>query len=201
MIKYAMCTNYYTCIISTVLCLALVVAVACSADAAPWRVLKIVDGDSLIVVPVRGSARTERREEVRLIGIDAPEIGQRPWGIKAKKHLRTLIGKGGLVELQLDTERHDRYGRLLAYAWASNGAFINERMVADGYALAYTVPPNVKHAGRIAAAQKKARQNRAGLWKSHSFETTPQQWRQKQNKESLRATISLQNHSLFSLNF
>lgn len=177
MIEYAMRSNYYTYIISSVLCLALTVAIAYSADAVPWRVLKIVDGDSLIVAPVRGSARTGRREEVRLIGIDAPEIGQRPWGRKAKKHLQTLIGKSGRLELELDIERHDRYGRLLAYAWASNGLFINERMVADGYALACTIPPNVKYAGRIAAAQKKARQQRAGLWRHHAFEISPQKWR------------------------
>ncbi|KAF0180595.1 MAG: micrococcal nuclease [Nitrospirae bacterium] len=173
-------TNYYTRILcSVLLSFALLCTFPLRADAAQWRVLKIVDGDSIIVSGIRSSGAPSRREEVRLIGIDAPEIRQAPWGRKARRHLRRLMQiNGAAVRLEFDVEQRDRYGRLLAYGWTKNNVLLNERMVANGYALAYTVPPNVKYAKRLAAAQKKARFRRAGLWKSHAFSTSPRQWRQ-----------------------
>ncbi|HSW64923.1 MAG TPA: thermonuclease family protein [Dissulfurispiraceae bacterium] len=172
-------TNYYTRILCSVLFfLALLCFFPLRADAAQWRVLKILDGDSIVVSGIRSSGAPSRREEVRLIGIDAPEIGQQPWGQRARRHLRVLIQKtDATVKLEFDIELRDRYGRLLAYGWTKNNVLLNERMVANGYALARTVPPNVKYANRLATAQKKARDRRAGLWKSHAFATSPKEWR------------------------
>jgi micrococcal nuclease len=66
---------------------------------------------------------------------------------------------------------------LLAYVWLSNGIFVNERMVSDGYALAMTISPNVRYTDLLFAAQQKARQHRVGLWKENAFAETPRHWR------------------------
>lgn len=47
-------------------------------NALPVRVVTVHDGDTVSVIIGR------KRERVRLIGIDAPELGQGLWGIKAK---------------------------------------------------------------------------------------------------------------------
>jgi micrococcal nuclease len=74
------------------------------------RVVAVHDGDTLSVVIGR------RKERVRLIGIDAPELGQRPWGANAKKYLRELVAlSGNSVVLEFDLDKRDKYGRLLAY--------------------------------------------------------------------------------------
>lgn len=104
-------------------------------------------------------------EKVRLIGIDAPEIKQEPWGRRAKKHLKKLINEsGGSVYLEYDLDRRDKYGRILAYLWDKKGRMINEKMVEDGYATVLTIPPNVKYVKRFIEAQQMARKNKAGMW-------------------------------------
>jgi micrococcal nuclease len=54
---------------------------------------------------------------------------------------------------------------------------INELMVRDGWALLYTVPPNVRYAERLARAQKLARANGAGLWSQGGFACAPSRFR------------------------
>jgi micrococcal nuclease len=57
---------------------------------------------------------------------------------------------------------------------------INERLVREGWAMLYTLPPNVKYAGRLERAQKEARAARAGLWDSGGFECSPVAWRRRE---------------------
>ena len=40
----------------------------------------------------------------------------------------------------------------------------NERLVAGGYALTLTIPPNVRYANRFTAAAQTARESGLGLW-------------------------------------
>jgi micrococcal nuclease len=69
------------------------------------------------------------------------------------------------VRLVYDVERNDRYGRTLAYVYDSqDGAFVNAALVRDGYASAYTYPPNVAHADEFVALQRDARDAGRGLW-------------------------------------
>ena len=52
--------------------------------------------------------------------------------------------------LRTDAEPRDRYGRLLAYVYRRpDGLFVNAALVRDGYATILTIPPNVRHAGRL----------------------------------------------------
>jgi micrococcal nuclease len=123
------------------------------------RVEKISDGDTL-TVRVDG-----RSEKVRLIGIDAPELGQRPWGKKSREHLESLIASSSWsVTLEYDIDRRDKYGRLLAYVRAKDGRLINLEMVKDGYAVLYTFTPNIRHVDQFTGAQRQAREKKIGIW-------------------------------------
>jgi len=131
--------------------------------AAPERMLKatvtrVVDGDTLDVL-VDG-----REERVRLIGVDAPEVrGEaEPYGAEGMAFARQRL-TGQAVDLELDVEERDRYGRLLAYVWIG-GELFNETLVREGYATVMTVPPNVKYAERFVALQEEAREAGTGLW-------------------------------------
>jgi len=107
---------------------------------------------------------------VRLLGIDTPETVKpntpvECFGVEATKHLNALTPKGTTVELVRDVEPRDRYGRLLAYLYrARDHLFVNVAMARDGYAAAYTYPPNVAHASEIVAAASEARDQNRGLW-------------------------------------
>jgi micrococcal nuclease len=132
------------------------------------HVVKVYDGDTVGVFLDGG------KEKVRLIGIDAPEMGQEPWGEEAKKHLDSLLSSSGWkVKMEYDVEKKDQYGRRLAYLWSADGKLINLQMVRSGYALLYTVPPNVKHVSEFRAAQHEARAERLGIWRAGGLKESP----------------------------
>ncbi|MBY0559401.1 MAG: thermonuclease family protein [Hyphomicrobium sp.] len=128
-----------------------------------------IDGDSLFV----------GGNEVRLLGIDAPEgrqtcsRGDQTWncGDEAKLELARAIG-GEIVSC--DVRERDRYGRLLARCTAG-GRDINAAMVQAGMAVAY---------GGYAEDEADARSSRRGVW-SGEFEE-PQKWRARHNSEDTR---------------
>lgn len=135
-------------------------------------VTKVHDGDT-ITIKAGG-----RREKARLIGIDAPEMGQRPWGRRAKEHLEGLISSSSWsVSLEYDIEKRDKYGRLLVYATGKNERLINAEMVRDGYAVLFTFPPNVKHAVEFADVQRQAREGKVGIWGKNGLKKLPVDYR------------------------
>jgi micrococcal nuclease len=110
------------------------------------RVEKIYDGDTIGVV-VDG-----RSEKIRLIGVDTPEMDQRPWGRTAKKCLESLLaGSNSRISLEYDIEQRDKYGRILGYIWIQDGRMLNEEMLKKGCAVLLTCPPNVKYVKDFAA--------------------------------------------------
>jgi len=138
-----------------------------AAQSAPCVVERIADGDTF-------SCRDGRK--VRLIGIDTPELAQGESGHQARAALGRLAPPGTSVRLERDVASHDRYGRELAHVW--NGArLVNEVLVLEGWAMLYTVPPNVKYAERLERAQKQARAAGVGLWGSGGFACAPAAYR------------------------
>jgi Micrococcal nuclease (thermonuclease) homologs len=98
-----------------------------------YRVTEINDGDTITVAFKSKGIFPLRIEKIRLIGIDAPELGQKPWGQKAKEHLKKLIEESDYyVKIELDIQQRDKYGRLLAYLWDTKGRNINYMMIKEG---------------------------------------------------------------------
>ncbi len=95
----------------------------------PYRVLRIIDGDTIVVgVPAQGYIL---RQRVRLLGVDTPERGE-PGYAEATEALRRMVG-GRQVRLRYGGRLRGRYGRLLAYVWV--GALdVNMRLVQTGHA-------------------------------------------------------------------
>jgi micrococcal nuclease len=135
-------------------------------DPARARVLRVVDGDT-ILVRIPGSPA--RRERVRYIGIDTPEsvAPDQPvecYGRASAKENRRLV-EGRTVTLTTDRELRDRYGRLLAYVRrAQDGLFVNAELVRGGFATTLRIPPNVRYAARFRALEREARRAQRGLW-------------------------------------
>ncbi len=123
-------------------------------------VSRVVDGDTIEVSPV-----VEDVSEVRLIGVDTPEVyGEaEPFGAEASEFTKQALS-GQHVALELDAEKIDPYGRLLAYVWLEDGGMFNETLVEEGYAQVATFPPNVRYTDRFLEAQREAREAGRGLW-------------------------------------
>jgi micrococcal nuclease len=130
---------------------------------------RVSDGDTF---------RCTDGRRVRLIGVDSPESRQQPYGAEARKALLGLLPAGATVRLESDVVPTDRYGRVLAYVWAG-AILVNEAMVRDGWAVLYTVPPNVKYVERFTRAQSEARARGTGLWSQRGFECLPSDFRRK----------------------
>lgn len=148
-----------------------------SAETLSGRVVRVSDGDTITLQS--GSVK----ERVRLIGIDAPEKAQLPWGPRAKKFAESLaLGKAGRVET--DVQPRDKYGRLLGYLYVGN-TFVNLEMVRNGFAMLYTYPPNVAHTDEFVKAQKEAREKGLNIWNpKDGLSQTPYEFRHKGRKPS-----------------
>ncbi len=115
-------------------------------------IARIIDGDTVELADGR---------RVRYIGINTPERGQ-PYYQDASDTNRQLVG-GKTVQLELDVETLDKYGRALGYIWA-DGVMVNLEIVRRGFANAFTVPPNVRYQEEFRGAEREAREAERGLW-------------------------------------
>ena len=113
---------------------------------------------------------------VRPIGVDAPERGQGEAYRQATAAFERWVAVGDTVELERDVQPRDRYGRQLAWVWRAD-TLVNERMLAEGWAMLYTLPPNVRYVERLRDAERTARLERAGFWDGSVFECAPSAFR------------------------
>ena len=138
------------------------------------QVLEVNDGDTVTIRLDDKSIRT------RLIGIDAPELGQEQWGEKAKEHLISIMDRTHwTVCVETDSVVHDKYGRLLVYLWTENRELINEIMILDGYAVRFTIPPNTTYIGRFKKAEQIAQGKYLGIWGHGGLKEPPAKYRKK----------------------
>lgn len=140
-------------------------ALAPTGPTEPARVVRVVDGDTIVIDRGRGE------EKLRYIGVDTPETVKPgspvEWmGPEASAANRALVD-GRDVVLERDVSEVDRYGRLLRYVWLRNGdawTLVNLALVAAGYAAVVTYPPDVKYVELYLVAQAEAREAGRGLW-------------------------------------
>jgi len=133
-------------------------------------VVKVVDAETLAL---------DDGSEVRLLGALPPraldggaEDGAWPLETAAKAELERLaLGKS--VELGFSGRRVDRYGRLLAQVFVRDGSdrlWLQGAMLRAGHARAYVLPGHAACLADLIAAEKSAREGRAGLWGHASYE-------------------------------
>jgi micrococcal nuclease len=164
----------------------LLLLVGCQSSRVPStvtvQVQQVVSGHTLDVLhPTQQTALTER---VRLIGIEAPDLKQQPWGEAARNRFEQMLGeKAGQqlvlqpVVLEPDVQEKDTYGRWLAYVWR-DGKLINQELVKEGCVLAAPRSPNNKYDSRIARAQEYARLMGYGIWNpDQPMRLTPAEFR------------------------
>jgi len=144
------------------LCLMLLLLVSFrAAAAAEWKKVRWVDDGDTVVL--------SDGTKVRYIGINAPEVAHdnrsaERFGPEARAFNRRLVYQKR-VRLELDQEKQDQYGRLLAYVFLEDGRFVNGELVKGGYAHIVFRRPNTKHDDALLRLQRKAMKKRVGLWK------------------------------------
>lgn len=122
----------------------------------------VIDGDTIIITI------KDKREKVRLIGVDTPEIktpdrSAQYFANEAKEFTKKLVEDKN-VRLEYDLEKRDKYGRILAYVYLEDGTFLNAELIRKGYGFAYKKYP-FKYLDEFSQLEKEAKKERKGLWR------------------------------------
>ena len=122
-------------------------------------VLRVVDGDTLLLAD---------HTRIRLLGVDTPETKRpdtpvEPFGPEASAFSKAHV-EGRTVRLEFDKERHDKYGRVLAYVYVGDW-FLNEELLRAGLGHAITNHPySESMKRRFRAAEREAKRQHLGIW-------------------------------------
>ena len=131
-----------------------------SHRSAPVLVRVVVDGDTIDVATVG---------RVRLLGIDAPELGRgfdtsAPFAQEARAALVSLVD-GRWVRLEQEGPALDVYDRHLAYVIREDGVFVNAALVRAGLARVSARVP-LARLDELRQAEAEAQSFRRGMWGS-----------------------------------
>jgi micrococcal nuclease len=143
-----------------------------------FTVVNVVDGDTIDIDVPDGKYNHTR---IRFWGIDTPETKNPKTGIMyfgpeaADFTTKSALRKQVTVYLEEHRTR-DKYGRLLAYVKLPDGRFLNEVLVAEGFAYADS---RFRHSfyNKYKQLEAAARGQKKGLWLNVTPEQMPK-WRQ-----------------------
>ena len=133
-----------------------------------YLVKKVFDGDTV---------ELEDGRKIRLLGINTPEVQHRDkladaggeeartWLINKLQHRK--------VRLEFDSDKTDKYGRMLAHLFSENKEHINLSLVKEGLATISIYPPNLMYANELLAAEQKAEQDNLGIWQRPEYVAVP----------------------------
>jgi len=129
-------------------------------------VIRVDDGDTIKLAEGR---------RIRFIGINTSEIEHKrpdgkiikaePFGDEAKNYTKKLLDHKKAF-FELDKEKYDQYGRVLAYVFLPNGTFVNKKLIEEG--LAYCLPDRInnRYEKILLKTQQDAMNSGKGLWKT-----------------------------------
>jgi endonuclease YncB( thermonuclease family) len=117
-----------------------------------YIVSEVIDGDTF---------KTKDGKTIRLIGINAPETGEKCYQ-EAKDKLEELLYKKK-IRLERDASNKDDYGRLLRYVYVDD-LFVNSEMIRLGLARFEEIEPNEKYSELFLDLENKARRAGRCIW-------------------------------------
>jgi endonuclease YncB( thermonuclease family) len=132
------------------------------------KCISVADGDTLTL---------EGLEIVRFIGVDTPEKNhpQLPVQFMSKEASafteKICLGKKIRLEYDpYDKDKRGSYGRVLGYVYLEDGTFLQEELIKNGYAIAYTKYPFDRgKKAQFLAWEQEAKNRGTGLWKDDGF--------------------------------
>ena len=100
-------------------------------------VTKVYDGDTITVDFDLGFGILIRKQKIRLLGINTPEVRgpEKPQGIISRNALRQRI-LGKVVTIKTSKDKKGKYGRWLGEVYIEEEN-INQWLISEGYAKEY----------------------------------------------------------------
>jgi endonuclease YncB( thermonuclease family) len=155
------------------------------------KCISVADGDTLTL---------EGLGTVRFVGVDTPEKNhpKLPVQFMSKEAgaftKKICLGKKIRLEYDpYDKDKRGNYGRVLGYVYLKDGTFLQEELIKNGYAIAYTkYPLDEGRRAQFLAWQQEAKNRGIGLWKDDGFPEVL--WILKQKQPLLQVTkVSKEN--------
>ena len=139
------------------------------APSEPAVVVRIVDGDTVMLRGDGTGLVPSQETRVRLLEIDTPEsvVPDQPvecYGPESTEALEELLPVRSQVWVLPDRELMDPYDRMLLYLWNDDGEFVNLEMVRSGAAAAVLFEPNDRYIDLVRRAEREARVEGRGMW-------------------------------------
>lgn len=126
------------------------------------RVVSVTDGDTIKVI-THG-----REEDIRLIGIDTPEVyfGEECGGAEASASMKSMLRPSDRVKLVRDRsqDNRDHYGRQLRYV-ELNGRDVGRRQLHRGWAQVYVFASPFNRVRSYRRQRDAAHRHKRGAWK------------------------------------
>lgn len=139
----------------------------------PGVVVRVLDGDTLLVAP---AGAKDAQVSVRLYGIDAPELKQ-AGGTASRDALAALLPSGSVVDVVgVNADRYHRAAALVIHKERT----LNLEMLKRGHAWVYSQYCRASFCRQWSKAEQAARSDMLGLW-SDPAPIPPWQWRKAQD--------------------
>ncbi len=156
-----------------------------------YRLLRSMDGDSMFVTDYNCHKTDCEEIELRLLGMDAPEYSQDPWGERARDFLLSQIHDDTKLFIETTSPVNDKYGRRLSFLYyetANGRKFLNYEMLKNGYAQLFILSKNFKHATKLKDAEAYARSHKLNIWQPNNGLTmSPYKYRKLKKKQAKKA--------------
>ncbi len=140
--------------------------IAVPAGAQEATVVRLVDGDTVLLRGRGVGPLPAEPTRVRLLLIDAPEVHteRECFGLEAAERAAELLPEGTAVRVQADRDPRDRFDRPLLHVWDAEGRNVGEALVREGLAQVLFLRPNDRYLERFEAAEEEASRAGRGLW-------------------------------------
>ena len=110
-----------------------------------WKVVKIIDGDTVDDDIALGFGVWLHKERIRLFGIDTPEsrtrdLEEKKYGLAAKEYLTGMLDDDGGIILKTHKDKTGKFGRILGELWRTTNyadQSINNYMIDKHHAVMY----------------------------------------------------------------
>lgn len=137
----------------------------------PYKVVRVVDGDT-IIIDLDGE-----KTRVRFANVDTPESVASPEsgkvntaeGVVASDYTKELLPAGSFVYLEYDEKVLDKFDRVLAYIYLSDKKTMVQRLLlSNGLAKVFNDYDNTRYTAEFYKLQDKAKASGLGIWKDSS---------------------------------
>ena len=123
-----------------------------------------VDGDTIKILI------NDKKYTVRMLAVDTPEsvhptTGVEYYGKEASEYTCNLVKNAKKLEIEYDddSDKEDKYGRLLAWVFV-DGKLLQEELIKNGYAKIAYLYGDYKYTKKLESAQEIASAKGIGVW-------------------------------------